>query len=253
VTFYILGSLTIDLGPHQRAYPSGRGARILGALLIRGGHAVTLDELVDLLWEKAPPATARQQVQNCASTLDRMLRRHKLPQVQRVANGYQLDITERQLDMLGFERDLNQARVAIAAGDPALAAPRLRTALDYWRGDVLAGLPLGHFEAAAVRLRELRVEALENYFDCELQLGRAAAVVSDLAGATRTYPLRERLISQLMRALAQVGRVIDALELFDCTRKCLVETYGIEPGRLLANALTDVLKQNEAVALENAR
>jgi len=243
--FHVLGPLTVHFGSSERGYRSGREARILGAFLIQAGQPVTTDDLVDLLWAEAPPATARQQVQNCASTVDRLLRRHGHPLLRRIANGYQLDAPDDLLDMLAFERDLRAARISLARSDPTEAVARLRAALGYWRGDVLAGTALGHLEPVAVRLRELRLEALESYFGCEVQLGQAASVLSELAAATRTYPMRERLVSHLMRALAQTGRVGDALELFGRTRQSLVELYGIEPSRLLRTALADVLRQND--------
>jgi DNA-binding SARP family transcriptional activator len=44
------------------------------------------------------------------------------------------------------------------------------------------------------------------------------------------YPLRERLVSQLMRALYRAGRQSDALDVYRAARKVLLDDLGLEPG-----------------------
>ena len=89
----------------------------------------------------------------------------------------------------------------------ASAARDLRAALALWRGPVLADLAGEPFAAAAAhRIDELRVSALEDRIDADLALGRHAGAVPELQSLVAEHPYRERLRGQLMRALYASGR-----------------------------------------------
>ena len=236
-----MGPLSVSWGDEApRTTRDRRETRILGALLLAPNRAVSVSDLVDVLWPSAPPATARQQLQNCASALCRRLRRAGLPPLSNVANGYQVDVAWKQLDATSFERYVQDAR-ALASTDPVAAASKFREALGLWRGQVLGGIAMGPFDASVARLQELRLSALEEQFEIALKLGKTGAVVSDLIASVQENPLREKLAALLMRALAECGRPAEAVDLFHTTRRNLVDNYGIDPSPVLTSAYAQVL------------
>src|SRR5262245_41688969 len=139
--------------------------------------------------------------------------------------GYLLHAGE--TDAGEFERLLERAR----GEGPQEAARTLRAALALWRGPPLAGF---EYEAWAqteiARLEELRLVALEERIEADLQLGVDRRLVPELEALVTEHPLRERLCAQLMLALYRSGRQADALAAYAQARAALVERLGVEPG-----------------------
>ena len=79
-----------------------------------------------------------------------------------------------ELDLQRFETLVEEAQLATAGGDPAAAADALRRGLALWRGPPLADLAFEPFApAAAARLEEQRLAALESRVEADLAAGRA--------------------------------------------------------------------------------
>jgi DNA-binding SARP family transcriptional activator len=241
--FRILGPLTLAPANSQTFSLRTREARILGALLLQHNQTVPVGSLIDLLYEQNPPATARQQVQNCASKLRHHLLCLTGADVLRIGvSGYRLDVAEEQLDSLAFEQLLARARTAAARGDHRIAASAYRQGLAMWHGEVLANCAVGHFAPLKARLMELRRLATQEWLEAEFHAGRAEAVMSEIAAATSEYPLNERLVDLQMRVLASSGRTTEALQLFRTTRNRLIEEHGVEPGPGLTDLHTAILR-----------
>src|SRR5438477_482113 len=88
-------------------------------------------------------------------------------------------------------------------------------------------LPLGGGQPLAQhaigRLLELRLGALEDRIDADLQLGRDRELVPELEQVVREHPLRERPRSLLMLALYRSGRQSEALDVYGDGRRALVD------------------------------
>jgi DNA-binding SARP family transcriptional activator/CheY-like chemotaxis protein len=241
--------LPLDLGgPKQRA--------LLGALLIRAGRVVSLDQLIDDLWPNEPPARAAATVQVFISNLRRVLepdraRGGAATVLVTAAPGYVLRAEPGSIDAEEFARLAELGRMALAEDDAELAADLLSAANSLWRGPALgdvAELPFAASEAA--RLEDLRLSALENRVDAALALGRHGAVIAELEYRMREHPLRERPRAQLMLALYRSGRQADALAVYRVGRRVLTEELGIEPGAALKALQQAVLRQDPDLAWE---
>ncbi|MGH8571405.1 MAG: BTAD domain-containing putative transcriptional regulator, partial [Gammaproteobacteria bacterium] len=128
--------------------------------------------------------------------------------------------------------------------DPERAAAPLRAALTLWRGEPLAEFGFELFAQAEItRLTELRAAVLEDRAEADLALGRHVALCSELSRAVTEHPLRERLWSQLIRALYRCGRQAEALAAYSRLREQLVEQLGIEPSPELVRLHEAVLAQ----------
>jgi len=86
--------------------------------------------------------------------------------------------------------------------------------------------------------------AMEELVEARLALGKHEELVGDLRAQVERHPLRERLWSQLMRALYRCGRQAEALRAFSELRRRLGEELGIEPSPALQRLEEAMLLQN---------
>jgi DNA-binding SARP family transcriptional activator len=239
--FRLLGPLEVvgDDGPLPLGGHKQRA--LLALLLLNVNRVVSTDRLIDALWGEQPPRTAISSLQNTISHLRKQLGAERV--ITRPP-GYMLAVDAGAVDLVRFERIVRESR-----GRPAdERADALREALALWRGEALADLAYEPFaEAESRRLEELRLGALEDRIDADLELGRQAEVVAEAEQLVREHPLRERLTGQLMLALYRSGRQADALELFHATRRRVVDELGVEPGRELQALFAQILRQEAAL------
>jgi hypothetical protein len=161
-----------------------------------------------------------------------------------------LAVAPEEMDLDRFERLVDEARQATAAGEPAAAAGALRRALALWRGPPLSDVAFVPFApAAALRLEEQRLEALEARVEADLSFGRAPELVGELSVLVREHPYRERLRAGLMLALYRSGRQAEALEAYREARSVLVDELGIDPSPALTELERAILRHDPAVAL----
>jgi DNA-binding SARP family transcriptional activator/tetratricopeptide (TPR) repeat protein len=239
--FRVLGPLEVVRGHGAVALVNGKARAALGVLLIHANEVVPTDRLIDDIWGAHPPATATKSVHVYISQLRRSLGADVI--VTR-APGYELRLERGQLDLYRFERLRQEATHA----KPAVAAARLREALGLWRGPPYADFTYDAFAQATIaRLEELRLGVLEECIAAELELGRHAELVGELATLAQEHPLRERIRAAQMLALYRSGRQAEALEAYQSTRRALVDVLGIEPGRALHDLERDILTQDSGL------
>jgi DNA-binding SARP family transcriptional activator/class 3 adenylate cyclase len=235
--FRLLGPLevfrdggTLDPGgPRQRA--------VLALLLLDADRVVPTERLVDRLWGEHPPRTAVPSLQNAIAHLRKLLGAERIETRPR---GYRIRCEPNELDLARVEQLLAAAREQ----DAATRAATLREALALWRGPALADFAYDDFAQSAItRLEELRLAALEDRLDADLELGRHAELVGELESLVGDHPLRERLRGQLMLALYRSGRQADALEAYRAARRALTDELGIEPTPSLQRLHAAILRQ----------
>ena len=142
-----------------------------------------------------------------------------------------------------FERLLDEAR------RPTPRKGRtLREALGLWRGPALAEFTFDAWRSAANRLEELRLAALEQRIDADLELDRHGDVIGELDALVREHPLRETFRRQQMLALYRSGRQAEALEAYQDARARFVDELGIEPGPELKQLQAEILRHEAGIA-----
>jgi DNA-binding SARP family transcriptional activator len=239
--FRILGPLEVsdETGPLLLGGQKQRA--VLALLLLEPGRVVSVDRLLDALWGEHPPRTATTSLQNFVSQLRKTLGPEIL---ETKPPGYRLRVRPGELDLDRFRILVESAR---SATGPERAA-KLRHALALWRGPPLADFT---FEAFAqphiVQLEELRLTALEEWAEAELQAGEHAELVGELEVLVEENPLRERLRGQYMLALYRSGRQAEALQAYQEGRRLLVDQLGIEPSRDLQQLHGALLRQDAAL------
>ncbi len=245
--YRILGPLEVIDEDRRLSLGGARQRAVLALLLLHGNEALTRDVIVDALWGEKPPQTAAKVLQNCVSAL-----RKGLPggaeTLRTVGGGYALRLEADELDRDRFERLFAEGRAALAVGDHAEAAERLREALALWRGSPLSDFSYERFAQDEItRLEELHVAAVEDRIEADLALGRHVELVPELEALVSKHGLRERLHGQLMLALYRSGRQAEALDAYRAARRRLLAELGIEPGRPLHELERAILAQDPAL------
>jgi DNA-binding SARP family transcriptional activator len=242
--FQVLGSLAAVRADGSEIDLGGPQARLLLArLLAAEGRLVSTDALVDTLWPTGPPVSATSIVQTYVSRLRRAFGPTGPELLRFRDSGYVLEVAADQVDARRFEALARRGRDLLEAGDPD-AAPVLRSALDLWRGEVLAGMDADFARSAVSRLHERRLTATEDLFDAELRAGRHVAVASDLAAALEDAPYRERLRALLALALHRSARQADALTVLDDGRRLMRDELGLDPAAELQELRMAILSQD---------
>ncbi|MFC8360732.1 BTAD domain-containing putative transcriptional regulator [Streptomyces griseorubiginosus] len=226
----------VDLGsPQQRG--------LLALLLLHEGRPVGTEAIVEALWGEHEPRGARGTIRTYVYRLRPIL--GDMAVIESTGSGYRLTVREGTFDLRKFRELTAQANRARRAGAAASAADLLRQALGTWQGPALSGVRGPFFDLERDRLEELRLAALEEVFDLELEVGGPTDLTSEIRAAVREHPLRERLHEQLMLALFRSGRRAEALAAFRHTRRLLRDELGVDPGPALRSLHDRILREDE--------
>ncbi len=237
----VLGPLEVVLDGHPVAVRRGRPRRLLLALLVRWGRAVTTDTLIDDLWGEDSPRNSANALQILISYLRKLLVDGHGPRIETVDNGYRLVVEPEHVDALLFE---HAVRALPEVEDPGERLRRADHALSLWRGEPLAEATYDSFAQAEIRrLRELRVAALDARIQGLLDLGRHVEAVGELLALVAEHPLHERFYAQLMLALYRSGRQAEAMRAYEAVRSTLLDELGLDPGPELQALVRAVLSQ----------
>jgi YVTN family beta-propeller protein len=257
--FGILGPLEVRRA--GRAVPLGgpRQRAVLALLLLEANRVVSMDRLAEDVWGGRPPEGWATTLQTYVFHLRRALEPDRARGVAGGVlvtrdRGYLLRVDREHLDAALFEDGFAAGRAALDAGRCGEAAQTLGTALERWRGPVLADLADYAFaRPEAARLEELRLAALEARIDADLALGRHHALTAELERLAGGHPLRERLHEQLMLALYRCGRQAEALAAYRRVRGLLAGELGIDPGEPLQRLHGSVLAHDPALDWSGGR
>jgi DNA-binding SARP family transcriptional activator len=219
----LLGPVQLLVDGEAVALPAKQRA-LLVALAVHAPQALTHEQLVDLVWDDAPPGSAVKALQVYATQLRKTLG----GRLRTVGGGYALVLADDELDVARFEQ--------------LLAARALGEALALWRGPALADMGEPFARRTAARLDEERLTAAEDLADAR------PPSVGDLELRVADHPERERGHAQLMLALYRAGRQEDALAVYRRARTALVERAGLEPGPELRELHERILRHDPTLA-----
>ena len=202
------------------AYAKGRA---LLAYLAVTGRTHTREALAALFWGELPDDAARQNLRAVLADLRRVAGHHLVISRETVAFDraapYWLDVEE-------FEAALRRP----GAGDVPPEAERLRTAVDLYRGDLLAGFAVRDapafdewLAAERERLRQLALHALHELVIYATERGDYAAGIDATTRLLAQDPWREDAHRQLMLLLAGSGQHDAALAQYERCRRVLAE------------------------------
>ncbi|MFC3999920.1 BTAD domain-containing putative transcriptional regulator [Nocardiopsis sediminis] len=223
-------------GPRQRC--------VLGVLLVDLGKEVTVERLIEYLWDDDPPRTARSVIQVQISHL-----RRAFPDViQTTAGGYMAQVEADRVDLHRFRRLVAEAQ---RAQRPADALPLWDRALACWRGQPFSGTGSDQlWYAVSQPLLEERWAAIVAWAECAFSLFRYSEIVTRLTPLVREEPLRERLQYLLIAALHRSGQRAAALNVFHETRSYLAKELGVDPSPEVMELYQRILQDSDVVSGE---
>jgi SARP family transcriptional regulator, regulator of embCAB operon len=234
------GSALVPLGaPKQRA--------VLAMLVMNRNRAVSVDSLIDAVWEDRPVPAARTSIHSYVSNLRRLVGSAGYDPskvLTSVPPGYQLNVADADCDLGRFITEKNAGVHAAATGRFDDASSYLSAALAEWRGPFLDDLrEFAFVDTFATALSEVRAAVHTALAEAEIACGRADAVIPRLEVLSAEHPYRERLWAQLITAYYVVERQSDALNAYQRLKVNLAENLGIDPGPTVRSLHERILRQ----------
>jgi DNA-binding SARP family transcriptional activator/Tfp pilus assembly protein PilF len=227
---------------------AGKLRVLLASLLLAGNKVLSVDELIDKMWDGQEPPAARITLQGHVKRLRQALGDADGARVTTRVPGYAIHTETEELDVTRFLALQTQGQRAAAEHRWSDAAETLGRALSLWRDEALIDVPSATLAREALpRLDEARLHALGWRIEADLRLGRHLEVVGELQELARTYPMWERFHGQLMLALYRSGRQADALAAYQTLRKTLAEELGADPTQELQRLRGEILAASPAL------
>src|SRR3954471_14192301 len=160
--FGVLGPLEVrDDAGTRRGVAGGKELQPLPSLAAACPAVVSVDRLLEAVWDGTPPPTARKSLQAHVVRLRSALepgRPRGSPgrYVARRQAGYALASDRSELDSLAFVHLCARGRALLSSGDAAAAHDALTDALGLWRGQPYVDWP----DAPFARAERLRLEGV---------------------------------------------------------------------------------------------
>ena len=249
----LCGRLAVEIdGRALEATLPGRQGRLLFAyLVLHRQRPVRRDELSAVLWPDRLPASPESALNTLISRLRSVLGEG----VVRGRSQLTLDLAgDAWVDVEVALAEVQRAERALERSHWLQAADAAAAALGVAERGLLPELRSPWADEERARIEELHLRALECVAACGLGIGGAR--LSDTERSARALiaisPYRETGYSYLMQALAERGRVAEALTVFDDARGLLQRELGAPPGPGL-RALHERLLSERAVAPQAER
>jgi DNA-binding SARP family transcriptional activator len=255
----VLGPIRVTVGGDRVELGGRRPKAVLVALLLAGGKLVGEEQIIDAVWEGAPPAKPRQALHTYVAGLRRALEpdrpaRRPARVLLRDTAGYALAVTSAAVDAHLFTTQVAAAGAAYRASRPTEALACADRALALWNGPAYAELSEARFVRGAIaRLEEWRSLAREVRVAACLELGDHRGCLVETAALTADHPLRESVWALRALALYRSGRQAEALDVLGKARRTLRDELGADPGPELAGLTTRILAHDPQLRWQEAR
>jgi DNA-binding SARP family transcriptional activator len=255
--FGVLGPLQMSAGGALVPLGAPKQRAVLAMLLMNRNRAVSVDALIDAVWDQSPVPAARTSIHSYVSNLRRLIgsaSRDPNRVLASVPPGYQLNVADADCDLGRFVTEKDAGAHAAAAGRFEDASAYLAAALREWRGPFLDDLrEFAFVDTFATALAEVRVAVQTAHAEAEIACGRADAIIPRLEVLSAEHPYRERLWAQLITAYYIAERQSDALNAYLRLKNNLAENLGIDPGPTVRSLHERILRQEPLDTLRGAQ
>jgi predicted ATPase/DNA-binding SARP family transcriptional activator/tetratricopeptide (TPR) repeat protein len=244
----VLGPVLVEDRAGALREPSGAlGKSLIVALALARGATLSVQSLVNDLWNDAPPRQERAALQTLVSRLRTSTAEGIL---ESTPSGYALAIEPTETDLGLAAVLLDRVKATRHAGDHREAESLATTALGLWRGE--PAVELGETPLASELLR--RAGSLSDQLhrlrgESRIELGDLDGAASDIDPLSAAAPLDESLQLLRMRTLAAAGRRNDAIRLFGEFRARLRDELGTHPGSEMLRLNTSLLRDDAAAGV----
>ncbi|MFF8472413.1 SAV_2336 N-terminal domain-related protein [Streptomyces sp. NPDC015414] len=210
--YRLLGPVAVEFrGAEQPLGVSGR--TMLAMLLLRNGRKVTHQEL----WAELSAAEEQRHRSVTPDQIAAQVAAAVGPgALAKLPDGYALHTSADLLDVTEWTELYRTAEALAARDEPGRARDHLETALSLWFGEEpLAGVPGPAARAARPRLIQLRHTVCRRRAELDLEMGEYDRAARDLTALLHSHPAREDYRRLLLIALRELGRLEEALEVFE--------------------------------------
>jgi len=236
----LLGTVDVMSDGASRPVRGLRRKAVLAVLALHRDEVVSTGRLVDIVWDKAEPATAVNTLQSHVSHL-----RHVLGSKAAILSrppGYLLNLGADGTDVELAERLIQQGT---QTADHTQRARHVRAALALWRDRPLLDVAgVGWLDEQADRLDRLWLRATQILIETRLALGEHTQLLPELDRLARNHPYDEQIHGQLILALYRSGQQAAALNAYHRLRLTLGEDLGIDPSQPLRDLEGAILRQD---------
>jgi DNA-binding SARP family transcriptional activator len=236
----------------ERSLPGRQGRLVFTYLLAEEGRPVPRDELAEVLWGEALPATWEKALAVLVSKLRAVLEECGVDgqAALRSAFGcYQLMLPPGAwIDVAAAREAAAKAEAALDAGDLGAAREAAGDAAALARRSFLPGEDGSWVEERRRELNELLVRALACRADACLASGEAREAVRNAEELTVLEPFREGGYRRLMQAHAAAGDSAEALLVYERCRRFLADELGAYPSPESEAAYLEILRNSRGTS-----
>jgi DNA-binding SARP family transcriptional activator len=215
-----------------------RGAlSLLKLLLRRPGHVLSRDALAEAMWPELDPRLGAQRlyvlVHALRQTIEPPGQGRQWLFVRNEGDSYYFNTdAPYALDVQEFQAHVRQGEKEEAAGRAAEAIASYEKAVDLYRGDYLEDEPYADWASEErERLREMYLVVLDRLAERYRKAGAVERSIACYQRSLRADALREKTCRDLMLALWQAGRRVEALRTYEAFSCALEKELGIRPMR----------------------
>ena len=228
---YLTGKVAVEHGdllvPEKR-FPGRQGRLAFAALAWERQRAISIDELVDIVWDGEPPAAWQTALRALISKLRTAL--DEIASIEHAFGCYQLRLPpDAWVDVEACHAAVHEAETALREGDPQHAMGSALVANAIARRPFLEGDVSTWSERRREHLRQVRVRALEARGRVALSRGDAVGAVTDAQIVLELDPYRESASTILMQAHVAAGNPAHAVAAYERLRARLAEDLGTVP------------------------
>jgi len=217
----------------ERHFPGRQGRLLFAYLVAEHGRAVPRDELAEVLWGDAPPATWEKALSVLVSKLRGVLAEIGVDGASALTatfGCYRLDLPEGAwVDVLAAESAANDADRFLGTDELESAAGAAALAESVTRRPFLPGDDGPWLDEKRRDLAEVRARALSALAEASLRTAKPAEAVRWAELAVEAEPFRETGYRRLMEAHVAAGNRAEALRVYERCRRLLVEELGAYP------------------------
>ena len=217
----------------ERHFPGRQGRLLFAYLVAEHERLVPRDELADILWGDAPPATWDKALSVLVSKLRGVLAESGLDGTSALTAAfgcYRLDLPEGTwVDFLAAGSAAKDAERFLETNELESATAAAALAESVTRSPFLPGDDGPWVETRRRELAEVRGRALSALADASLRTDKAAVAVRWAELVVEAEPFRESGYRRLMQAHVAAGNRGEALRVYERCRRLLAEELGAYP------------------------
>ena len=208
---------------------------LLKILLIRDGHAVPRDALVEFLWPEADPRAGANRLYVLVHALRRLIepeqQDHRWTHICNDGDHYYFNAeAPYRLDIEEFRKHVALGRRSESEGNMAAGIDAYERSVSLYRGDLLEEEPYAEWcWGEREHFREEYLDVLRKLAAFYLEQGPAEKGIELYRLALRNDPLREEMHRGLMRGLWAAGRRNEAMNQYKLCRDILLRELDVAP------------------------